>query len=401
MRRMLAVLALAAPMFAQVDQERAAGWFREIAALCDKDGGKLWGVPVCGPVAVVDFQTKTIATSQPPPDAPWPQTMGFANTAMDWAGTRWSTVIWRGVPATNPQLRARLFLHELFHRIQPQLGFRIQDGDNSHLDTFEGRYWMQLEWRALAKALGSTGDERVAATRDALAFRAARQKHFPGSAENERLLEVNEGLAQYTGTVLAAGGSRQAAVADAIDQLSQAPKNETFVRTFAYPSIAAYGVLLDEWSPGWNRKVKQSDNIGAILEQVLNEREGQRYDSAALRTSEEKRETERQARLAELRRKFVDGPVLVVPPGKSATFVTTGMTPLPGEGTVYPSYRTSAEWGSLEAAMVLVSQDRLRLPGPIQTDGSTITGDGWKVVLSPGWRAQAGIRLGDATVTKQ
>jgi hypothetical protein len=88
-------------------------------------------------------------------------------------------------------------------------------------DTVDGRYWMELEWRALAKALGSSGPARTAALRDALAFRTARRKVFPNAAENERLLEMNEGLAQYTGTVAAAASAAEA-TSDAIQQLSAA-----------------------------------------------------------------------------------------------------------------------------------------------------------------------------------
>src|SRR5262249_42944371 len=142
--------------------------------------------------------------------------------------------------------------------------FVIREGDNQHLDTLEGRYWLQLEWRALTRALASSGPERRRAASDALAFRLARRTHFKDSADNENRLEMNEGLAQYTGTA-AAASSQAEAVADAIDQLKKVTENETFIRTFAYPSGAAYGLLLDAWSPGWTRKVKSSDDFGKLL----------------------------------------------------------------------------------------------------------------------------------------
>jgi hypothetical protein len=108
----------------------------------------------------------------------------------------------------------------------------LPDKPADHLDTFDGRYWLQLEWRALAAALRTSGDARLAAVRDALAFRGARHQRFATAAETERVLEINEGLAQYTGTVVAAGDA-DAARADAIAQLDEAPKSATFVRTFA------------------------------------------------------------------------------------------------------------------------------------------------------------------------
>src|SRR6185295_6916908 len=73
------------------------------------------------------------------------------------------------------------------------------DGFNEHLDTLEGRVSIQLEWRALRRAIESTGNNRAAAIADALAFRRDRRRRFSGAAEGERREEIREGLASYTG----------------------------------------------------------------------------------------------------------------------------------------------------------------------------------------------------------
>ena len=152
----LAIVGWAASAHAQVDESRANVYFKETAALCERDAGRLWGVSLCGPIAIADAATRTLATSQAAPAAPRPAALGFANAAVDWGGTRWATIVWQLIPP-DPQLRARMFLHELFHRVQPDLGLTTRDQPNDHLDTIDGRYWMQLEWRALAKGLGTTG----------------------------------------------------------------------------------------------------------------------------------------------------------------------------------------------------------------------------------------------------
>src|SRR5205823_10695907 len=82
--------------------------------------------------------------------------------------------------------RQQNMVHGLFHRIQPELGLITEDGFNEHLDTLEGRVWMQLEWRALRRAVESTGSRRAEAIADALAFRHERRRRFPGAAEGER-----------------------------------------------------------------------------------------------------------------------------------------------------------------------------------------------------------------------
>lgn len=402
----MAMLAAALPAAAQVDQAKAAAYFKEAADLCEKEGGRLWGVSLCGPMVIADAATKTIATNQPAPDAKQPPAIGFANAAMNWGGTRWSTFVWQMMPA-EPRMRGRLMLHELFHRVQPQLGLLVEDGPNDHLDTPDGRYWLQLEWLALDRALGAAGATRESALRDALAFRVVRREKFPGAAESERRLEINEGLPQYTGTV-ASTSTRAEAVADAIEQLRQAPViNPTFVRTFPYPLGAGYGLLLDEWSPGWTRRIKATDDLGALLMTAAGLRPAEsadaaaaRYGGSALRVTEETREAERQRRVAELRRRFVDGPVLIVPNGRSNAYVTNGITPIPGAGTIYPSFRTTGDWGSLTAEQVLLSSDRksLILPAPKKVEGLSVTGEGWTLTLAPGWKVRPGRRAGDLEV---
>ncbi|MEZ5319141.1 MAG: hypothetical protein R2752_17205 [Vicinamibacterales bacterium] len=401
----LAVLAAAPSASAQVDPARAEAYFAEAAALCAREGGRIWGVSLCGPIVIGDAATGTIATNQPAPEAPRPRAIGFANAAMRWGTERWTTVVWSLIPE-DPGRRARLWLHELFHRVQPDLGLFVQDADNAHLDTREGRYWLQLEWRALDAALASAGDARRAAVADALAFRAARHARFPEAAETERRLIINEGLAQYTGTV-AGFVDRAAAVADARAQLDEAPASPTLVRTFPYPLGTAYGLLLDDVSPGWPRRMTGDVDPVAMLVAAAGLRASPdpaeaaaRYDGAALADAEAAREREREARVAALRRRFVDGPVVVVPAGRNASFVTAGLTPIPGAGTVVQQYRVAGDWGSLEADDVLLSPDRQRLtlPGPYTRDGSVVRGAGWTITLAPGWDLQPGPRPGDATV---
>ena len=392
----------------QIDQRRAEQYFAEARALCERDNGQLWGVSLCGPMVIADAATKTIATNQTPPSAPWPPALGFANAAMNWDGTRWSTYVWQLIPA-DPQLRARLWMHELFHRVQPQLGLLVNDGQNEHLDTVLGRYWMQLEWRALGAALKSGGTARLAALRDAMAFRAARRSEFPSAAERERAMEINEGLAQYTGTRLAVT-SPEAAIADAIEQLALAEKAQTIIRSFPYPSGTAYGMLLDALSPGWRRNITSTDDLGLLLfgaarvEPVTDvQGAAARYDGAALKAAEESRARDREALIEGLRKRFVSGPVLVLPGTQTSSSMSAGQTPIPGSGMVMPSFRTTAVWGTLEADQVLVASDRSRLtlPAPTTVDGQAITGPGYRVVLAPDWTIRPGARTGDFEVVKR
>ena len=394
---------------AGIDSALAIRYMSEIQSLCEREGGRLWGVSLCGPIVIADPFTKAIVTNAPVPAAPRPAMLGYANSAVQWGDARWTAVVWQHLSASDDTGRRVLMMHEMFHRIQPQLGFMLAEPDNSHLDTYDGRVWLQLEWRALAAALRASGTaERTAALRDALAFRAARHELVPGAAENERVLEINEGLAQYTGTVVVIPSPAEAA-ANVVRQLDNVTRNASFVRTFAYPTGAAYGLFLDEKAPGWTRRVRPTDDLAALLVSATNLRPSddrdaaaERYGAGALREMEKRRAAEHAARVAEYRQRFVDGPVLTLPKGRSASFQTNGMTPIPGAGLVYPVYRTTTDWGKLEAALVLVSDDgrTLALPAPTSPEGTTLQGEGWTLELAAPWVVRPGARAGDFVVVR-
>lgn len=411
MRNVLVLLlccaAAPAGLAGQVDQSRAATWFAEADALCRRDNGRLWGVSLCGPMVFADRATQTRATNAPAPDGAVPPLVGLVNAPVQWGGQTWAAFVWSMVPADDPQLRGRLLVHELFHRVQRDMGMFLMQPANDHLDQLEGRYWLRLEWRALSRALGSDGPERQGAIADALAFRARRRALHPGMAVREHADEIREGLAQYTGTVIAAP-TAQAAVTDAIAQLAQAEREPTFVRTFAYSSGAAYGVLLDAFAPGWPRHFKPDDDLGELLQTAAKSTPAadpdaatRRYGGPALRAEEETRDAEQKRHVAELRERFVNGPLLIVPRGRNAMLRTTGATPIPGEGTVFMEYSLTAPWGTISATGgLLESSDgaTLRVPGPFTTEGNTLRGEGWEVTVADGWVVRPGPRPGDFTV---
>ena len=127
------------PAVAQVDQQRAQEYFKEAQALCERDGGRLWGVSICAPMVIADARTQTFATSQRAPDAARPPLLGLLNAPIQWGGATWSAYMWDDVVNRTPRERNELFLHELFHCVQPQLGLAAPALDSDHLDAADGR----------------------------------------------------------------------------------------------------------------------------------------------------------------------------------------------------------------------------------------------------------------------
>jgi acetyl esterase/lipase len=404
---------VAPPAAAQIDQQLAQEFFKEAQALCERDGGRLWGVSICAPMVIADVRTQTIATSQPAPEGAPPRVLGIVNAPVQWGGATWAAYVWDDVANRTPRERKELFLHEMFHGVQPRLGLVALALETEHLDAADARYWLRLEWRALARALRESGEQRNIAVRDALAFRQARRMLYPASVEDERGQEIGEGLAAYTGTVLAAESAADAIVSavDLLAGIEAAALKASFVRTFAYVSGPAYGLLLDAASPEWRRGLRGSDDLGTLLMRAFAVQpatdaaaSATRYAGAEIRAAESQREQERQQRLAELRQRFVDGPVLVIPGGGSGMSDSRGATVIPGHGTVYfGPYRASSGWGTLEAEKgVLIASDggSRRVSAPVRRDDGTFAGDGWTVRVGPGWVVREGARRGDYEVVR-
>ena len=191
-----------------------------------------------------------------------------------------------------------------------------------------------------------------------------------------------------------------------------AETQESFVRTFAYASGPAYGLLLDASSPGWRQTVRATDDIAALVMRALAVQpvndaasSAARYGGAELLASEQLRQRQRQERVAELRKRFVDGPVLVIPGKGGGSFDSRGAVPIPGVGTVYfGSFRFSGDSGTLgaqEGVLVTTDGDIRRVSAPVRRDDTSAAGDGWTFKAAPGWVIRDGPRQGDYEVVRQ
>ena len=395
---------------AQVQPELAKRYFEEAKTLCERDAGRLWVVSLCGPLVIFDPATGKYATSQPAPDGPPPRFPGMADGPVEWGGLRWFAVP-LFLLAEDDEVRRQGWCHAFFHRIQPELGFITDDGLNEHLDTLEGRFWMQLEWRALRRAVESTESYQAEAIADALAFRRERRRRFPGAADNERRDEIREGLATYTGVACWASSPAEAHRA-AVAVLAGSEGSHSFVGNFDAASGIAYGVLLDDLVLGWRRRVRATSDLGDLLASAIKRppttdvaAAAARYDGAKLRNAEEARDRAQQVRVAELRRRFVDGPVLTMPAAGSTASNTMDSVGIPGVGTVFfHDFTLSARWGRLNGKNgVLRSADGRTLSVPITgpLEGTTLKGDGWTATLNSGWVVRPAARPGSFVIVRE
>ena len=423
--RFIAAAALALPLARangqQIDTARALSALRDARTACEADAGALWKHSLCGSIALVDRQTRLVIANDTVAGKHFlrlgdayvttlPENQYVANTSFPWGGRTWTMV---ALPLPKDRYaRIALVMHETFHREQEALGLRQPDALNNQLDMRPGRTWLRLEYRALARALESLPDQNAARhhAESALLFRAERRSLYPGSDSLEATLEIQEGLAEYTGQRLAMQltGEGPARVAKYVrDYEANTP---TFVRAFAYGTGPAIGILLDQFDPTWRDAVRTNRDIGALLAQAIRFQRPRDLARAARARAEEygwnevdraeaARDSARAPAMQAYRTRLGDGPVITLRQSKDSLAWSYDPTELIGfdlQSTVYPSGNFSAPWGKLtvDHGGVLVQNDFSRIgigapAAPIAADAREIKGDGWTLALNQGWSLRA------------
>ena len=400
----------------QIDTARALSALRDAKTACDADRGALWKRDLCGPIALVDRQTRLVIANDTIAGKHFlklgdayvttlPEAQYVANTSFDWGGRTWTMV---ALPLPRDRYaRADLVMHEVFHREQQALGLRQVDALNNQLDMRPGRTWLRLEYRALARALDSLLNRTAARhhIESALLFRAQRRSLYPGSDSLEATLEIQEGLPEYTGQRLAMQltGEGTSRVAKYVRDYESTP---TFVRAFAYGTGPALGVLLDDFSPNWRDSIRVTRDLGLLLARAINFRvpanlakaaraRAQEYGWEEVDRSEASRDSSRAPAMREYRARLADGPTITLAQSRDSLSWSYDPTELVGfdlSSAVYPSGNFSAGWGKLtvDHGGVLVQNDfsRIRVGAPrtaFVADSREIKGEGWTLALNPGW----------------
>ena len=412
---------------AQIDLSLARGYFEQLKQTAGADAGRTWGRPLYGGIFFVDESTHEVVANEADPkgvlkprEGVWtgtlPKDLSPANTAIDWLGIRWTMVLWPVNDFRQP--RERLLFHECFHRIQEDLGLPARNAVNNHLDTAQGRIWLELEWRALERALRQPGPVRKSAIADALLFRAYRRSLFPDAAVNENRLELNEGLAEYTGIKLSSESTEEL-VFRADRALRNDASKDSLARSFAYTSGPAFGALLDLSGREWRKKVAAEGDLGRLLATSYGVNEAKadrqvavaaasRYESAEVIAQETRRAEQRQVQIAAARKRFVESPALILPLSKDVdySFDPNNIVAVDALNTIYPTMRLVDAWGILQVSEgAWLTRDpsgaliRAQVGAP-QSSAVPVKGQGWSLELNEGWKIVAGERPGDLKVVK-
>lgn len=389
--------------------------FSDVDSLLSIDSGNFWNKEIYGPILFIDPETRIFYANMNNADKSFhrigtiytdtlPSNLNIANTAIDWDNKRWSMVM---LPLPSEKTaRNNLVIHELFHRLQPEIGFeKIQDLENGHLDTYQGRLLLRLELQALDKAL--YGPETAKHIQNALYFRKKRQKANE-IKDAENALELNEGLAEYTAIMLS-GRNVDQMKSHLRQSKTEFISNPTFVRSFAYQSVPFYGYLLSLKHPYWHKEIKANTNLTNFfikafqtdidMDLSLKEVDEQYgYDYQRIENEEMEREKTRIEKIAKLKDKFTGGPTLELSfLHMNISFDPRNITPLENLGTVYPNLRIVDDWGILtveNGALMAPDWSKVIVTAPTLIEDGTVEGDGWKLELEPTWKViQMGTEL--------
>ena len=410
-------LVMGAASFAQslddAANERAMARF---LADCDAQGMAVWGRSLCGPLVIVNPESRWTVASEQDPDKKFskrgnvwmgrlPENFGIANTAFDWGGRKW-TMVQSPLPV-DPYLQIGLVSHEAFHRIQESLDLAGSDQPNEHLNEELGRLWLRMELRALARALRADSDEDLRrSVHHALLFRARRHALFAGSREREAALERQEGLPEYTGVAIALEETGEVAsrVARRVESFED---GDSYARSFAYVTGPAMGLLLDRLSPEWRKRVRGGASIESQMIEATRfvvpddlpaaaSKAAPGYGFTAVASAEHEREAQRLALMQRLTKMFVEGPTLRFQERKDLyrTFNPHELVPFGSEGTYYPTGTFTSAWGKLTVtggAILAPNNMSVRVAAPAAAHAAArpLKGPGWTLLLAPGWTLRA------------
>jgi hypothetical protein len=402
-------------------------YFREAKNLSELDNGNLWGIKLYGPMLFVTPETRFIVANQPDNEnylekkgeaycGTLPKEVNIANTSLEWKGKKWTMVI---LPLPGSKLeRTSLMMHELFHRIQGKLNLTQFNTPCNHLDQKDGRILLRLEWQELVLAFKTVKQERLTHIKNALTLNKYRKTLYSGADTLESQMELNEGLAEYTGLKLSSEPVDTIMNFEA-QKINMADMIPSFVRSFAYISGPLYCFLLDESGVQWRNKINKITKLTDLLtnaysiklsndslKEVHNLKGYDKY--SGIIKFENEREIKRQEQIVRLKDKFMNKPVIIIHlQNMNIQFDPRNLIPIEYIGTVYPNLRITDNWGILTVTNeALLSSDWqsiwISLPDNYkdQTEPGIIKSKDWVLELKKGWSLKPAERKGSYILSK-
>ncbi len=300
--------------------------------------------------------------------------------------------------SSNRNERLNLITHELFHRVQSTLELNTINADNNHLDKEHGRIYLRLELEALRQAIQSPSlDVAFPHIINAMMFRELRHQMYSDADSTENMLELNEGLAEYTGLIMSERSEKQM-VEHLMKSIRDFQQNKTFVSSLAYQTIPLYGFLTRNFiREFWNRDTTRQSNLTSYFMRSFNvkipidietytSKVWLNYNGAQISREERKRDEDNAKLINEMTIRFVKNPHLEIPFERmNVSFDPGNLIPLENYGTVYPNLRITDNWGVLtvtDGALLSTDWSKVTVTAPEENNNHSVRGKGWTLELN-------------------
>jgi len=391
--------------------DTAAAYFEEVKVATTQNMD-LWNIDLYAPLLLVDRVSRMAYANDSDTagllekhgaifQGSLPKTINISNTSLVWNGKRWAMAM-LPLPLKKEE-RINFLAHELFHRAQALLGFEAYNPTNDHLDKKEGRVYLRLELEALKKALSAQEWSEIKQhLTNALLVRKLRHTLFPGADSTENLLELNEGLTEYTGAMIS-GRNRTQMIEHFVASIDGFMKDPSYIRSFAYQTIPVYGYLLSRSDYGWNKGISKSTNLSDFLMGVFGIRfpddlKGRtaaikgNYNGDAIEREEVSRETRIAQQIHHYKQIFLEEPHFdIFLERMNMSFEYQNISSLEDKGVVYPVIRITDVWGILDVkngALISPEWNKATISAPTVLQEKILRGDGWELELDENYFVQ-------------
>jgi hypothetical protein len=383
----------------------------EVQLITQKDDGKFWKTPYKTPTLFVNPENRqafVFDIGEDPYITQLDNNIPIANTAIKWNDKMWAMV--RIPLPENPFNYEKLILHEMFHVLQPELGFgSIPEMLCTHLEQKDARILLRLELNALEQALATgisynSKDTVLHHLTSALTFRNSRYALYPEAKEKENYLELNEGIAEYTALMMVENYSKNKLGEHEIifyfnNRISDFLEYETYIRSFAYETIPLYGYIIQKYyQHNWHQTIDINTNLTDYFTKIADVRCYENWEDLVpyydigyetVVITENKRTDQMAGIEKAVIEKFQGLNHVKIPLIQfNITYDPLSMMSIESVGELHVTATIIDVWGKLEVSkgMILARGESKAFLSPIVgIDGNTITGDGWTLTLNDGW----------------
>ena len=390
--------------------EKALKYFSAIEEVCAKDGGKLWGKNLYGPMMFIDRTNRRIIANQPDAEGILKEKNGIytgvypKELIINFTPSRLGGILFAIAPLPPEEDGYRIksgAIHGLFHRFRESSGIVSSPYNTNNMDEKEARLWIKLEWKALRKALESEEEQSRLALRDALIFRGSNRELYQKFAADENRFENNEGLTAFTYTLLCTGSPEEfkTRLYESYDRIYSM---QSYSRSYGFIEGALYATLLYNKGFDFKTLVTNDTDLGKAVKDLYNielplicrDVAGSlavSYDIDEINREENKRFSDIRENLQKQISTFTEKPVVFLElESPYFDYEPEDIHSLDTLGTLYNSMRVSDNWGKLavEKPGCLVASNfkflRISAKG-FKEEKNKFSGEGWHLELNNEW----------------